>query len=52
MDQLSFADVFKKSFVAMNSGMERFSSIDIIINLGVSFIVGLFIFYIYIMYKF
>lgn len=47
MDQLSFADVFKKSFVAMNSGMERFSSIDIIINLGVSFIVGLFIFYIY-----
>ena len=47
MEQLGFTDVFKNSFVAMNSGMERFSSIDIVINLGVSFIIGLFIFYIY-----
>jgi uncharacterized membrane protein YhiD involved in acid resistance len=47
MEQLGFADVFKNSFVAMNSGMERFSSIDIVLNLGVSFLVGLFIFYIY-----
>lgn len=47
MEQLSFSDIFTKSFIAMNSGMERFSSIDIIINLGVSFIIGLFIFYIY-----
>ncbi len=47
MDQLGFTDVFTKSFVAMNSGMERFSSLDIIINLGVSFMLGLFIFYIY-----
>jgi hypothetical protein len=47
MEQLTYADVFKKSFVAMSSGMERFSSIDIILNLAVSFLVGLFIFYIY-----
>lgn len=47
MEQLGFTDVFKNSFIAMNSGMERFSSIDIILNLGVSFLLGLFIFYIY-----
>ena len=47
MEQLGFADVFKNSFVAMNSGVERFSSIDIVLNLGVSFLLGLFIFYIY-----
>jgi hypothetical protein len=47
MDQLTFADIFKKSFVAMQSGMERFSSVEILINLGVSFMVGMFIFYVY-----
>jgi hypothetical protein len=47
MEQLTFADVFKKSFVAMQSGMERFSSIEILLNLGVSFVVGMFIFYVY-----
>lgn len=47
MDQLTYSDIFKKSFVAMSSGMERFSAIEIIINLTVSFLVGLFIFYIY-----
>ena len=31
----------------MSSGMERFSAIEIIINLTVSFLVGLFIFYVY-----
>jgi len=31
----------------MHSGMERFSAIEIFINLGVSFLVGLFIFYVY-----
>ena len=31
----------------MQSGMERFSAIEILINLGVSFVVGLFIFYVY-----
>jgi len=46
-DQVTINDIFSKSFVAMQSGMERFSAIEIILNLGVSFIVGLFIFYVY-----
>ncbi len=40
-------DIFSKSFVAMQSGIERFSAIDIIINLTLSFILGLFIFFVY-----
>ena len=47
MDQLNYADIFKNSFIAMQSGMERFTLLDILINLGVSFLVGLFIFYVY-----
>jgi uncharacterized membrane protein YhiD involved in acid resistance len=46
-EQLNMSDIFNKSFIAMQSGMERFSPIEILINLGVSFIVGLFIFYVY-----
>ena len=46
-DQVTINDIFSKSFVAMQSGMERFSAIEIIINLAVSFFVGLFIFYVY-----
>jgi len=46
-EQVSFGDIFNKSFVAMQSGMERFSAIEIIINLGVSFAIGMFIFYVY-----
>ncbi len=46
-EQINIGDIFNKSFVAMQSGMERFSAIEILINLGVSFIVGLFIFYVY-----
>jgi len=47
MNQLTYSDIFKKSFVAMQSGMERFSTVDILLNLGVSFVVGMFIFYVY-----
>ena len=47
MEQLNFSDVFDKSFIAMQNGMERFSAIEILINLGVSFLVGMFIFYVY-----
>lgn len=47
MDQVTMNDVFSKSFVAMQSGMERYSAIEIIINLGVSFLVGMFIYYVY-----
>lgn len=46
-EQINMGDIFNKSFVAMQSGMERFSAIEILINLGVSFTVGLFIFYVY-----
>ena len=47
MEQLNYNDMFSKSFVAIQSGMERFSAIEILINLTVSFIVGMFIFYVY-----
>lgn len=47
MEQLTYSDIFSKSFIAMQNGMERFSAIEILINLGVSFVVGMFIFYVY-----
>lgn len=47
MEPITMNDVFSKSFIAMQSGMDRFSAIEIIINLGVSFLVGMFIFYVY-----
>jgi len=47
MEQTTINDIFSKSFVAMQSGIERFSPIEIIINLSVSFVVGLFIFFVY-----
>lgn len=47
MEPVKMNDIFSKSFIAMQSGMERFSAIEIIINLGVSFLVGMFIFYVY-----
>jgi len=46
-EQITMGDIFNKSFIAMQSGMERFSAMEIVINLGVSFIVGMFIFYVY-----
>ena len=46
-ETVTMGDIFNKNFVAMQSGIERFSAIEIIINLGVSFIVGMFIFYVY-----
>jgi uncharacterized membrane protein YhiD involved in acid resistance len=48
MDQLNFADIFQKSFVALSMGSaERLTPIYIITNLIISFAVALFIFYIY-----
>lgn len=47
MEPITMNDVFSKSFVAMQGGMERFSAIEILINLSVSFLVGMFIFYVY-----
>ena len=46
-DQVTMNDIFSKSFIAMQNGMERFTAVEIIINLGVSFFVGMFIFYVY-----
>ncbi len=45
--QLNFSDIFSKSFVAMQSGIDKFSIADIIVNMGVTFLIGLFIFFIY-----
>jgi uncharacterized membrane protein YhiD involved in acid resistance len=47
MEAITINDVFSKSFIAMNSGMERFGTIEIIVNLTVSFLIGLFIFFVY-----
>lgn len=46
-DSTTLGDIFSKSFVSMQSGIERFSAIEIIVNLLVSFLIGLFIFFIY-----
>lgn len=47
MDTTTFDDIFRKSFIAMQSGMERFTALDIVFNLLVSFLIGMFIFWIY-----
>lgn len=45
---LSFSDIFQKSFLALASGAtDRISPLEIVINLLISFAVGMFIFYIY-----
>ncbi|MFT4518046.1 MAG: hypothetical protein ACI9JM_000423 [Halioglobus sp.] len=44
---LNFSDIFQKSFLASESGMERYTGLEIVINMGMSFLVGLFIFYVY-----
>lgn len=48
MDQTTFADVLQKSFVAMSmGGAERITTLNILLNSTMSFLVGMFIFYIY-----
>lgn len=47
MEQFNFNDVFKKSFIAMQNGLEQYSAAEILVNLGMSFLVGMFIFYVY-----
>jgi hypothetical protein len=39
MEKVTSSDIFNKSFLAMQNGMERFSAIEILINLGLSFMV-------------
>lgn len=48
MEQLTFADILQKSFIAMSMGStDRITTINILANLLVSFLIGMFIFYIY-----
>lgn len=48
MDQVTFADVLQKSFIAMSmGGTDRITTLNILINTSMSFLVGMFIFYIY-----
>jgi len=48
MDQVTFADVIQKSFIAMSMGAtDRITTLNILINVSMSFLVGMFIFYIY-----
>lgn len=48
MDQVTFADVLQKSFVAMAMGStERITTLNIVLNCLMSFAVGMFIFFIY-----
>ncbi len=47
MNQLTFPDIFKKGFINMSGGFERFTSVDVVVNIFISFAIGMFIFYIY-----
>lgn len=48
MDQVTFADVLQKSFIAMSMGStDRITTINIIVNISMSFLIGMFIFFIY-----
>jgi len=48
MDQVTFADVLQKSFIAMSmGGTDRITTLNIIINISMSFFIGMFIFFIY-----
>ena len=44
---LNFSDIFQKGFLATESGMERFTALEIVVNMGMSFLLGAFIFYVY-----
>jgi hypothetical protein len=48
MDQTTFTDVLQKSFVAMSmGGTERITTVNIVSNIVVTFLVGMFIYYMY-----
>ena len=44
---LTFSDIFQKGFLATSTGMERYTGLEIIVNMGMSFLLGMFIFYVY-----
>ena len=48
MDQVTFTDVLQKSFIAMSmGGADRLTTLNIILNISMSFFVGMFIFFVY-----
>ena len=48
MDQVTFADILQKSFISMSmGGTDRITTLNILINVSMSFLVGMFIFYMY-----
>jgi len=48
VDQLTIQDVLQKSFIAMSmGGIDRITTLNVVLNIMMSFLVGLFIFYIY-----
>ena len=48
MDQVTFADVLQKSFVAMSmGGTDRITTLNILINVSMSFVIGMFIYFMY-----
>lgn len=48
MDQITINDVLQKSFIAMTMGsIDRITTLNIVINILMSFLIGVFIFYIY-----
>lgn len=48
MDQITFADVLQKSFIAMSmGGTDRITTLNILLNVSISFLVGMFIYFMY-----
>lgn len=47
MNSITTEDIFSNSFIAMQNGLTKISPIEIVLNLGISFVVGLFIFNVY-----
>jgi len=47
MNSITTDDIFSNSFIAMQNGLTKISPIEIILNLGISFLIGLFIFNVY-----
>lgn len=47
MNSITTEDIFSNSFIAMQNGLTKISPIEIVLNLGISFLVGLFIFNVY-----
>lgn len=43
----SFSDIFGDSFLSMSGGLDRFTSLEIVVNMGMSFVLGMCIFYVY-----